>query len=250
MPESPVNLPGVGKLPRRTVYILAALAAGIVGYAWFTRRSDEGEAETEVDYLVPEEVEPTGTLPFGGTQSGTFTEGPVAFRNDQEWFGAAVEKLIYDYGVADVTIASDALDRYMDRRPLTKAQVPMVNFVLRSIGPPPSGNRDIRVETTTPGGSTPPPTQAPRRVVFKPASVTRTSILFDWDPVAGATYYNVLPKRGPASGGGSLALRAVAASQWAWYGLQPGRAYGVTVVAYDSSQREIARAFQDARTKR
>lgn len=186
MPET-VDVAGK-PYPKTILYGVLAAAGAIVGYAWFTRNRG---VETETDYLVPEEVEPTGTLPFGGTQSGTFTEGPVAFRSDQEWYTEAKDRLLYDYGETSVAVVANVLDRYLATQPLSAAQVPMITFVINSIGPPPSGARQIRQETST----TPPPANAPG----KPASpsglvlsiMAPNRIRADWAPVSGATSYKV-----------------------------------------------------------
>lgn len=173
--------------PKTIVWGVLAAAGAILGYAWFTRNQG---VDVETDYLVPEEVEPTGTLPFGGTQSGTFTEGPVAFRSDQEWYKEAKDVLLFDYGATDTPTVANVLDRYLAGQTLNATQVPMINFVINSIGPPPSGARPIRQETTTT-----PPTNAPG----KPATPTGlvlsimapNRVRADWSPVSGATSYEV-----------------------------------------------------------
>ena len=180
--------------PKSLTYILAAAGAGVVAYAWWTRSSSATSGEGEAQYLVPEE--PTGVLPFGGTVSGTFSEGPVAYRNDQEWYNDARSKLALDYGVADTATASDALDRYLANRPLTAAQVPMINFVINSIGPPPSGARAVRQETVV----GPPPTGGPsgpspvlRGLSIGVSDIAPDRIRWEWNQVENATYYIVQP---------------------------------------------------------
>lgn len=187
MPET-VNLAGK-PYPKNAVWVVVAVGGAILGYAWFTKGRTAG-VETETDYLVPENVEPTGVLPFGGTQSGVFTESGGGFRSDQEWYKAALDELLFDYGTADTPTASNALDRYLANQPLSTTQVPMMNFVINSIGPPPSGTRTIRQET----GTTPPPSNAPARP-GTPAGLkltaTQTRVGADWSPTAGAAKYRV-----------------------------------------------------------
>lgn len=190
MPDPTNTISIAGKTyPKTTVWVIVGVAGAVVGYAWFTRNRT-ADVETETDYLVPEEVEPTGILPFGGTASGTFTEGPVAFRTDQGWFKEAVDKLLYDYGVVDTPTASAAIDRYLNNQPLTTTQVPMINYVINSIGPPPSGARTIRQQTST----TSPPTNAPSRP-GTPGGLaltsTATRIGADWSSVTGAARYRI-----------------------------------------------------------
>jgi hypothetical protein len=204
MPET-INIAGK-PYPRNAAIAVGAAAAAFIGYTWFIKGRTP-EVETETDFLVPEEVEPTGVLPFGGTQSGTFTEGPVAFRNDQEWYAEAVDRLLFNYGVAETPVATDALDRYLASRPMTSAQIPMITYVINSIGPPPSGARQIRQETATPGGgTTPPPTATKPGIVTRHgASASRTEIRTNWYPPTsggGVTSYVVTVYQGVSTGGG------------------------------------------------
>lgn len=230
--------------PRNTVWIVLAGGAAVVGYAWFSKNRIP-EVETETDYLVPEEVDPTGILPFGGTQSGTFTEGPVAFRNDQEWYAAALEKLLYDYGTAETPLASDALDRYLASRPLAAAQMPMITFVINSIGPPPSGARPIRQETSTPGGGTTPPPSAtvPGKVTNHQVSASRTEIRTNWSPPSsGSTpaHYKVTVYQGVSTSSG-IVRKAVWSRTTTTRdirtggGLRPGSGYDVGVIAVSAA---------------
>lgn len=245
MPSPTVNVFGT-QVNRNVLYVAAAGAAVFVGWSWFKQGTGGGSGEdVEAEFLVPEE--PTGVLPFGGTASGTYTES-TTFRDDRQWYEAALDKITLNYGVTDVMAAANALDRYLASQPLNTLQIPMINFVINTIGPPPSGARTIRQEPTTKPPSSAPPAKV-AAIRWKAPAISRTSIRWSWEPVSGATYYNVLPRRGPASGGGNLALRAVGTPSWAWFQLKPGHAYGITVVAYNKDRREIARAFRDDRTK-
>lgn len=203
MPET-VNLGGK-PYPKSMVLGAVAVAASIAGYAWWTKGRNAG-VETTTDYLVPEDTEPTGTLPFGGTQSGTFTQDSGGYRNEQEWFSAALDKLLLDYGVNDTPTAADALNRYLASQPLTATQVPMITFVINSIGPPPTGSRGIRKESP-PGGSTSPPSSAtpPGKVTSHRVSASRTEIRTNWGPPASGaapTGYRVTVYQGVSSGRG------------------------------------------------
>lgn len=241
MPET-VNIAGKS-YPKPVVLGVGAAAAVVIGYAWFTKGRAPA-TETETDFLVPEEVEPTGILPFGGTQSGTFTEGPVAFRTEQEWYAEALDRLLFNYGIVDTPTASDALDRYLANRPLTATQIPMINFVINSIGPPPTGARTIRQETAAPGGTTSPPAQItiPGKVRNHKASTSKTEIRTNWfEPIADsshskATRYLVTVYQGVGTSGGvrrQAIWSTTTSSREVFTGgrLLPGHGYDVGVKA-------------------
>jgi len=159
---------------------------GIVGYAYWTRGASGGGSEETVDPLegVPDERIPGAS---GGTVSGTFSPNEQKYETEQEWFNDAVEKLVFDYGVSSNTIAGEAVDAYLDQRPLSNEQNKMIAYVLNSIGPPPTGARSIRIET--PKTSTSPVAKTPTNFRAFPTSGGR--FILRWDRVPGATAYEV-----------------------------------------------------------
>jgi len=227
-----VNVAGK-QYPRTAVYAAAAAVLGIAGYAWFTRggRQSAGEA----DFLVPEvPEEPTGMLPFSGTQSGTFTEGPVAFRNDQEWYAAAVNTLTLNYGVGDTPTAAAALDRYLASTPLTATQIPMIHYVINTIGPPPSGARTIRQESAPGGGVKPPAGAPPGAVRNLSVSTSRTQMRAVWFvPLTGEAVRSYKVRfYGGRAGGGTFTVReftTTARDVKSPGNLQPAHSYGVEI---------------------
>jgi hypothetical protein len=247
------------KFPRAVVYGGGLAVVGIVGYAYLTRSPSTGD-DIEAEVLVPEE--PTGTLPFGGTQSGIFTEGPVAYRNDQEWFSDALDKLIYNYGVADTATASDALNRYLTNKALTAAQVPMINYVINSIGPPPSGPRTVKQETT-PGGGVKPPPSAPPPVGATPARPTglkvegsnTSDITWVWNPVPGAGTYRIDLIQGTNDVIHSTRIGASSRPRWRARSSYPralpaNRPFRIVVWALNNQNKAGPSATTTGRTKR
>lgn len=242
--------------PKVGVAAAAAAVIGFVGYAWW-KQGISSDDTVEADLLVPEvPEEPTGVLPFSGTQSGTFREDAGQYRTDQEWYSAAVEKLLFDYGVDGTSTASQALDRYLASQPLTSIQVPMITYVVNSIGPPPSGARTIRQETGSPGGSTkPPPGSPPGAVVDLRASTSRTQMRANWRPPSSGESVQSYRVRfyGGRPGGGTFTVSALttkATDVKSPASLVPNRAYGVEVtpVGVSGQQGPVSRVTRHTRT--
>lgn len=185
--------------PKPLVIAGGFAVVGIVGYAYWNRAmggsSDEGVLPPDIE-VVPNDQIPGAS---GGTVSGTFSPNAQKYETDQEWFNDALEKLVYDFGVSDNAVASDALDRYLKQQPMTDAQARMIAFVINSIGPPPTGARSIRME---PPKATPPagPTKiaAPSRVTAASAGKRRARV--SWSAVPGATAYRLRQEDGLDAG--------------------------------------------------
>lgn len=184
--------------PKPLVIAGGFAVVGIVGYAYWNRAMGGGSEE---GVLPPDiEVVPNDQIPgaSGGTISGTFSPNAQKYESDQEWFNDALEKLVYDFGVADNQIAGDALDRYLKQMPMTEAQQRMIAYVINSIGPPPTGTRSIRTEppkTTPPGTST---IAAPARVTAATAGKRRARV--SWAAVPNAAGYRVRQEDGLDAG--------------------------------------------------
>lgn len=185
--------------PKSWLYVFGALGVGIVGYAWFTKSTTDDEFVEEdllLDSYGDERIPPT-TIDSSQVQVDT----RAGFKTDQEWFNAALEKLIYEYGNVDVPMASDTLTKYLNKEELTAEQIRMVNFVINSLGPPPvAGRLPLRQKppSTTPPGPTP-STQRP-----KPPTNVKVSypgrgpnITITWTASSGATRYFIQRDGGP-----------------------------------------------------
>lgn len=186
-----INIAGKS-FPKPIFYAVGAGAVGFVAYKWWTAGrsgSDNEVVDTtpDVSSLEPSQV-PGGS---GGTTSGTYDQTPTGYQNDQEWFNDAKDKLIYDYGVSDIATASETLNRYLNQQPLTPEQHKQIAYVINSIGPPPTGSRNVREETpkTQPAGLSAPGN-------FRAIAISRTSITVAWNSVPGADHYRLTRQGG------------------------------------------------------
>lgn len=189
---------GGKQFPKTMVYAGGALTAGIVGYAWWTRSRDFGEVveDTYLEDSYGDERIPPTTI----DSSQVAVDTRAGLKTDQEWFNAALEKLLFDYGVADTATASDALTRYLARQDLTSAQIKMIQYVINSLGPPPVSGRlplNQAPAVPKPPPTSPPTTTKPRAPAW--VKVTRNSHAsqtIEWEKVPNATHY-LIQRHGP-----------------------------------------------------
>jgi len=242
-----VTLPVIGKVPTTYVWVAGAGAAGVLGYAWWTRglaeAEDTGVDETAYDaYGYP--LEPGGTpdyRPPTVVDSNVDVDETQGYQNNAEWFDAAVDRLTTNFGVSDVATAAAALGRYLDRQRLSVAQAAMVSYVVNAIGQPPEG-RPYQIL----------PELGPPAAVALPAPVglsgqgTPTHITWSWQPVTGATGYDVELVEGIST----VTERAtITATSWTpRKTLQLNRPYRINVWARNSAGQRGARATLVSRT--
>lgn len=241
--EGTVKLPGV-KAPvnKKALVIGGAVAAGVVGYAYYQRLSGvSGDFEEEpvgvVDEMGDERIDPRWT---GGSE-GTFDQTPTGYQTDQEWFNAAIDLLIYNFGVADTATASDALNRYMSGKGLTTAQVSMIQYVVNSLGPPPSGAKPIKHDTSNNPAST--GLLAPKNLKYTsgPGSIT-----FKWDAVSGATNYEAELIQGTSTRVRGPVI--VSATSWTINDLAIDKPYRINVYGRNAGGQRGARGTLVGRT--
>lgn len=177
-------------LPKNYVLVGGAAVAGIAIYAYTTGRGGGGEELEEVglvDEFGDERITPTTVDTYD-----VRVDNRSGFKSDSEWFETAIDSLTSNYGVSSVAVASDALNKYLDNKPLNSTQVPMIQYVVNLLGPPPSGNRTIKTETTP----VVPPAQNGRA---KPGPITglivegsnAQDITFRWNKATNAAKYKV-----------------------------------------------------------
>lgn len=222
------------KVPRNVVIVTGAVGAGVVGWAWFTRNRDDTDLGEEVTFSS----EDTGFIPgaSGGTQSGIIDVTPDIFENDSEWFNAAVEKLQLEFGVDDIGLVSDALTRYLANERLKANQVPMINFVINSMGPPPSGKRPIRQETSI----TPPPKPKPDTPGAIPTirwQTGRPRTLISWDAASNAKTYQVQAIRRGKRGKPFGRINVGSRRNWRFFTLRTGEKWQFEVNAVNEAGR-------------
>lgn len=220
-----IDLPQIGPVQKKTVYVIGAAAGGIVAYAWWRSRgaSDEG------DTAEPEPEDPYGGLTdsggaMGGVSgydaTGATDAAQTGPRTNAEWSAKVRELLAGSY---DITAIDDALGRYLARRALTDLDQRIIQAGIAVAGYPPVGNF-----TVVPGGNSD-ITVAPGglRVVPGPDKAT-----VSWNPVPGAGGYLL-----SRSDTGAAAPSAVGGTTMTMYNLDPGRQYKVAVAAVSSGKR-------------
>jgi hypothetical protein len=176
MPET-IKLPGIKKpLPKNTVYILGAGAAGFVGYAWFTA-GRTGDPAAPAEPALPDPVpEPTDEPGFGVDGGGP----PPG--NNADWTAKAVNSLL-SLGI-DGVAASSAIGKFLQRQRLNKVEADLVRQALAHAGLPPENGPWTILEEDT--GVIAPGLLAPSN--FQAQGGPQSANL-SWSPVAGAVGY-------------------------------------------------------------
>lgn len=155
-----MTVPGVGGVDKRVVIGVAAVGAGVVGYAWWQRSKSAGPTEYTVD---PNDAFPAGDRipPAGGGGGGGGGSASPVISTDGEWMKAATDHLIRQ-GYEPEPV-NTALGKYLGGQKLSTKPVDEVAIVRTARGlfgnPPQSGDLPIRIEDPTPG--TPPVPGAP-----------------------------------------------------------------------------------------
>jgi len=219
-----VELPGIGKVERRWLYVGGALVAGIAGYAWWSRRG-----APVVDSAVSEGVVSDDTIgePVQGNvqYAGAVNEDVEVIDTNAEWAQHAVD-LLEQNGYERSTVSS-ALGEFLSRRALDASETNIVQAALAVAGPPPQGEYAIIPEV----GSKPPATTfaAPTGLI-----VTRNyggKIVIDWNAVEGAPKYRVTVVNKTAGGTGGATVTASSYTR----SVTRGATYVFTVQAVDAA---------------
>lgn len=150
MMEQQVKVPGVGKV--KTTYVIAAgaLVAGIVGYAWWTRRSAAASAPVydvdsvgETDYRAP-----------GASSNYTAPAPPEGtISTNVQWSNAALQ-WAQTHGYDEFTAAM-AVAQYLSRKPLNTKEADFIQVVTAQIGPPPTGGPWMIIPEPAPDNTSP-----------------------------------------------------------------------------------------------
>ena len=168
-----VNVPGVGQVQRRYIFIGGAVVAVIVGGAWIIHLRRKGSGEITYD---PATGSVTGSggyqnpVPNGPDSSVPVETVPVIDTN-AEWGTAAVEALTS--AGWDRQFAAIAIGKYLSSTPVTKDEELAVRAAWGMLGRPPV-DVQIILQTTgsTPGSGPPapppPPPPAPKPAAKKP----------------------------------------------------------------------------------
>lgn len=184
-----VKLPGIG--PVKPVYLVGAagLVLGIVGYAWWHQSRGGGggqlspedqaaadAAATEQDSFIP---------PYSAytTSGGTDLSQLPPMTND-EWSRRVVDAL--SAVGFDPAYVATTLGRYLQRQPLTVADVALIGTAIAMVGPPPVGTFSIITSSAPPVPSVPLPS-APSNLHVHARD--KTSIRLSWNAAANAQRY-------------------------------------------------------------
>jgi hypothetical protein len=189
-----MNLPAIGKVKTTYVYAGGALVVGIVGYAWWTRGMAESAEGAEEDIYgegydaFGNPLQPGSTPEYRGptvNDSNIDVDDRVGFKTNEEWYLAALDTLRDRFGVLDAVVAASALNKFLDRKPLSATERPMIQFVVNSLGPPPvDGPFSILSEGPPPATV---PLTAPSVTVSNQAGDAKLS----WSAVTGGVAYEV-----------------------------------------------------------
>lgn len=211
---SDVDVPAVGRVDKKWVYAGVATVAGIVGFAWWKRRS------ATPSYVPPDPTTGTDSAdPVYRNPAPQFTGGGDAGTlpptTDPEWSQRVLETLNW----LEPAYLGDILGKYVGGQGLTWEEAAVIRGAWAVVGRPPS-NKPIIMRTD--GGSTPgvPNTSmapsAPSNLHI--TEVTASSVSLAWDPVPGAMDYTVVEHSD--FGGSNPQYRATPETTWS--GLMSG----------------------------
>lgn len=187
---SDVEIPKVGKLPKKVLIPIAVGAAGFVAWRYWKAKNGTGsDAETTitdgefgaVDSAIPGvagAVSPNNSYGDSGNSSDGSTD-PTRFTSNAQWTDYVVGKL-QQSETWTYTELITAIGLGLAGRPTTSAQQSILRAALAVGGQPPSGSIVI-----VSGGDTAP--------LVAPggghATASSTSLMLGWDSVAGADHY-------------------------------------------------------------
>jgi hypothetical protein len=200
-----ITLPaGIGPVKSEYVYAGGAALMGVAGYmVWSRRSAAAGEVAaveptaTEGDYAAGIDAYDNPAHVTSGTVS-TVDPSTMPPTTNSDWTSRAVEKLS-DVGWEPMSVTA-ALSRYLNRKPLlSAAEVEIVQSATAMVGPPPQGDFSILMPEAPPppvaGTPTPTPAAPPAAPAtpsgLRLATNTTTQWAIAWNPVDGATSYEV-----------------------------------------------------------
>lgn len=207
-----MNIPGIGTVEKKYVYIGAAGIAGFVGYMYIRNRNsatDDEVSDTVTDdpaldstAFDPSAMDYGYSYDMSGSapvyQSPVNQTIPVTSENqittDAAWDSEAISRA-GDIG-AESSAVSSALGRFLAGLCVSEAQADLVRQVEGMLGrPPQSPALDIHICPGTP--STPTGGTATTPSGFKVSSTDKSGVTVTWTPVAGAQKYLLTIKGGP-----------------------------------------------------
>lgn len=230
MAEGDVEIPKIGKLPKKVIVPLAVGLAGFVGWRYWQARktaaSDATSTVTDGDFGAVDSsipgvagaVSPTNSYgDSGNAGTGDAGNDPTRFTNNAQWTDYVVGKLQQSDTWTYTDIVT-AIGLGLAGRPTTDAQQAILRAALAIGGQPPSGAIVI-----VSGGNT--------AILIAPVARLVTTrpdhLTFDWGPVAGADHYVITQ----ANGGQYLAT----GTQYTVTGLTANTSYSFKIAAANAS---------------
>jgi len=173
-----IDVPGVGPVERKWVYIVGAGAAGIVAYAYWKRRQSSAAPtlDTTTGSLGADSSFANPNPGASGSDSVDVTSGTAVTTNEQ-WAAKVAEGLDLLY---DSQFVALVLGKYLGRQPLTAEEADLIRTAWALYGHPPAPDVALVLTGTGPApGGTPPPSSPP------PSSPPPSS------PPAGAVWVDI-----------------------------------------------------------
>lgn len=223
MAAADTKVPGIGKIPKKWLWVGLGSAAVFVGWRyWQARGAGSTTPAVTADLGAP--LEASGVVGSGGgpgnTQyAGTVTDNtsPGTIRTNAEWTAAAVDKLTNTGGWAASAVYA-SLGDFLGRRPLTDGEQQIVRAAIAAVGQPPEGGPYEVI--SAPGAVT-----LAQVTGVHTTAVTRTSVDVAWTAVPGVQFYYVYVS---GRGGDPIGSRDNKASVG---GLKPATRYSISVAA-------------------
>jgi hypothetical protein len=189
MAESTVELPAVGNVDKKWLWIGGGTVAAVLAYAYWKRSQEAAvpvieESVAGNDFLTDDG---SGNVPGRtGDSSGQYGQDDV-IDTMQEWTADVVEKL----GWADwnTGFIYTTIGKWIAGEGLTPAEKALVLAAIVASGQPPGGPYPIKTAIPAPGGGDPPPPPPPPPVVVpQTLSVPLEYNLYAWVDDINRTY--------------------------------------------------------------
>lgn len=209
-----MNIPGVGAVEKKYVYVGAAGIAGFVGYMYYRNRNSAVDDTAVSDTVTDPALDSTafdpglaGDYGYSYDMSGStpIYQSPVnqtipvtsqqQITTDAAWDSEAVNRA-GDIG-AEASAVSSALGRFLASLCVSEAQADLVRQVEGLLGrPPQSPSLEIHICPGSPT-TTPPAGTATTPTGFRVSATDKAGVTLTWSPVAGAQRYLIHVGGGP-----------------------------------------------------
>jgi hypothetical protein len=168
-----VKVPAVGRVPRKPLVLGGAVAAGVVGYAWWKRGTAGAVAGDPGVEQMPVEGTDDGSVwpwrPGGSTvEQNPIDPATLPPATNDEWARRAVD---YLEGIGyDRVQTAEVIGKYLAHQQVSTGEALRVQVAIAFQGKPPQGDFGIVLLPTPPGGggTTTPPPAAGKPPYYKP----------------------------------------------------------------------------------